>query len=176
MRNVDSDPLFGAEVEARAYRRLSNVDSRIRNEYDFISSRTGWLFASHAFLFTALAALLSQPPTSLPRLRIIRTVMMMALPLIGLVSSYLIWQAILGAYHVLRLHQELGQELEELLVRHFHYSFAAPLERDIRAGDRPPMWLPLILGTVWLLLLSLIATDVADTLIRSGVFAIARDA
>jgi hypothetical protein len=175
MSYQDPQPLLAADLEERAYRRLSNVDSRIRNEYDFISSRTGWLLASHAFLFTGLAVLLTQPPTSLPRLRTIRTVMMIALPLIGVLSSYLIWQAVRGAYHVLRLHQDLSRELESLLARHFRYSFAAPRQRDLKAGERPPIWLPLILGTVWLLLLLLIATDVAETVIDSGVFAIARD-
>jgi len=35
------------------------------------------------------------------------------------------------------------------------------------------MWLPLILGAVWLLLLSLIGTDVVHTMVHDGVFAIA---
>ena len=176
MSDANAEGAQAADIEARVYRRLVHIDGRIRNEHDFISSRTGWLFASHAFLFTALAALLSQPPTTLARLRAIRTVMMIALPLIGVSSSYLIWQAIMGAYHVLRLQQSLRQELEGLLARQFQYRLATPRERYLRAGDRPPMWLPLILGTVWLILLVLIVTDVVETMIRQGVFAIASDA
>ena len=175
MSNEDPDPQLETDFEPRVWRRLANVDNRIRNEYDFVSSRTGWLFASHAFLFTALATLLSQPPTGLVRLRAIRTVMMIALPSIGVISSYLIWQAILGAYHVLNLLRDLRAELEALLARNFQYRVATPLERDIKAGNRPPMWLPLILGSVWLLLLLLISIDVVETLVYYGVFAISRD-
>jgi hypothetical protein len=172
----DENPeLPGADVERRACRSLETLDGRIRNEYDFISSRTGWLLASHAFLFTGLAVLLNQPVSTVPRVRILRTVMQLALPLIGIMSSYLIWSAIRGAYNVLRLNLELTAELQELLASKFLYRFVTPPRHHLRAGARPPLWLPLILGTVWLILLSLIVADVAETLIYSGVFAISRD-
>ena len=176
MHHEDLEPQLGADAEARAYRQLSRVDSRIRAEHDYVSSRIGWLFSSHAFLFIALASLLSQPPTSLSRLRIIRTVMMIALPLIGVISSYLIWQAIRAAYHVLSSCRDLRHGLEGLLVRQFQYSIATFIAQRLRAGDRPPMWLPIILGAVWLLLLSLIGTDIVETVIHDGVFAIAQPA
>jgi len=176
VNNGDPELQPAADAEARAYRRLASVDTRIRNEHDYVSTRTSWLFASHAFLFVALTTLLNQPATGLPRLRVIRTVMMIVLPLIGVISSYLIWQAIRAAYHVLRLHRDLRRELENVLVRQFHYSVADPEEEYLKAGDRPPVLLPLLLGTVWLLLLVLISADVLETLIHYGVFAIARGA
>jgi hypothetical protein len=168
------EPQLGADAEVRANRQLSRVDSRIRDEHDYISSRIGWLFSSHAFLFIALASLLSQPPTSLSGLRVIRTVMMIALPLIGVISSYLIWQAIRAAVHVLSSCRELRRSLEGLLATQFQDSVVTPIAQRLKAGDRPPMWLPLILGAVWLLLLSLIGTDVVHTVIHDGVFAIAK--
>lgn len=102
--------------------------------------------------------------------------MIIALPLIGVLSSTLIWQAIRSAFHVLSSERDRRRKLEDLLARQFQFSVPTPRKRDVRAGDRPPMWLPLILGAVWLVLLSLIATDIVETLIRFGVFAIARDA
>ena len=174
MHNEDPEPQLGADAEVRAYRQLSRVDTRIRDEHDYISSRIGWLFSSHAFLFIALASLLSQPPTSLSGLRVIRTVMMIALPLIGVISSYLIWQAIRAAFHVLSSCRELRRSLEGLLATQFQDSVVTPIAQRLKAGDRPPMWLPLILGAVWLLLLSLIGTDVVHTVIHDGVFAIAK--
>ena len=176
MHTEDPEPQLGADAEVRAYRQLSRVDSRIRAEQDYISSRIGWLFSSHAFLFIALAALVSQPPTSVSRLRVIRTVMMIALPLIGVISSYLIWQAIRAAFHVLSSCRDLRRGLEGLLARQFQCSVVTPIARRLKAGDRPPMWLPLILGAVWLLLLSLIGADVVHTVVHDGVFAIAKPA
>lgn len=102
--------------------------------------------------------------------------MIIGLPLIGVASSGLIWQAIESAHHVLSLLRDQRRKLEELLAAQFQYSVVSPSTRDIRAGDRPPTWLPRILGTVWLILLSLIATDVVANVIRFGVFAIATDA
>jgi hypothetical protein len=59
MPNEDPELQLGADAEVRAYRQLSRVDNRIRAEHNYISSRIGWLFSSHAFLFIALAALVS---------------------------------------------------------------------------------------------------------------------
>jgi hypothetical protein len=102
--------------------------------------------------------------------------MMIALPLIGVISSYLIWQAIRAAFHVLSSCRDLRRGLEGLLATQFQYSAAPLIAGRLRAGDRPPLWLPLILGAVWLLLLLLIGTDVVNTVIHDGVFAIAKPA
>lgn len=176
MHPEELEPQLGADAEVRAYRQLSRVDSRIRAEHEYISSRIGWLFSSHAFLFIALATLLSQPPTSLTQLRVIRTVMMIALPIIGVISSYLIWQAIRAAFHVLSSCRDLRRGLEGLLASQFQSSVVTPIARRLKAGDRPPLWLPLILGVVWLLLLSLIGADMVHTVIHDGVFAIVKPA
>ena len=133
-------------------RRLLRLDSRIRNQFDLITSRTGWLLTSHAFLLGAIAATLNAGDSHAAGAahQMMRSFMLITLPLIGLISSGYVWRSVVGAYHIVDKVKKARFELLDVMTVKFGYELTDGDEKDVKAGDRPPKIFPWLLGVVWL--------------------------
>jgi hypothetical protein len=142
--------------EGVAYRRLSRLDSRIRNQFDLITSRTGWLLTSHAFLLGAMATTLNgmNGDPSVSRF-LLRTAILLLLPLVGIISSLLVHKSIMAAYRIVEEVKKARDILLEWLYTHHGYecisSTAFPAEH-FHWGDRPPKVFPQLLLGIWAVL------------------------
>lgn len=144
-------------LEESGNRRLLRLDARIRNQFDLITSRTGWLLTSHAFLLTALAATLNVPaghPSAAQTS--MRGALLLLLPVVGTTTSFVVWKAIMAAYVIVG---ELKQARDVLLFtmsQQYGYELTTgQMYSAVRIGwgDFPPKILPLIMLAVWTILL-----------------------
>lgn len=140
--------------EESLHRRLIRLDMRIRNQFDLITSRTGWLLTSHAFLLTALAATLNagNAANTTPAQAMMRMALLLILPIIGAISSYLVWQSVRGAYTIVGQAKIARTKLLKIMSIRFNYEITDGPPADVRAGDRPPKIFPWIMFSVWMVL------------------------
>ena len=147
------DELLPRDRETILNRRLVRLDLRIRSQFDLISSRTGWLLTSHAFMLAAMGATLNahleSPP---PTYAWMRWFLLLALPMLGLLTSALVWRSVLAAYRIVSGLKNARADLLQVCHREFEYEQTILDDRDVQAGDLPPKVLPCALGAIWLVL------------------------
>ena len=147
----DNEPTYSEE---NLNRRLLRLDAQIRVEYDLIGHRVSWLLTSNSFLFAAFVVGLNN--TSLSAKCLIET-LMFSLPVIGLVSSLLVWFAVFAANSVISKLKELRDTVESVATS--DYGFEAlgikVIDWPHRIGNWPPFILPPLLAIIWACLLYL---------------------
>lgn len=137
-------------------RRLVRLDLRIRSQFDLISSRTGWLLTSHAFMLAAMGATLNANVVApLPTHVWMRTFLLWALPALGLLTSALVLRSVHAAYRIVSNFKSMRAGLLRICHEEFEYELTALDNADVRDGDLPPKIFPWALGLIWSVLLVL---------------------
>lgn len=148
------DRLEPKDRETILNRRLVRLDLRIRSQFDLISSRTGWLLTSHAFMLAAMGATLNANVAErMPTHDWMRTFLLWALPALGLLTSVLVWRSVLAAYRIVRGLKNARRRLLKICRREFEYELTGLRKADVRDGDLPPKVFPCALGFIWSVLL-----------------------
>lgn len=139
-------------------RRLIRLDAQIRIEYDLIGHRVSWLLVSNSFLLAAFAVSLnnSSPPGSVNS-RLIQ-ILVWLLPVIGIVSCYVVAHAVRAAHAVINELKGLRDPLEDLASKHFSYERLGIGKQTWYhiAGNRPPTLLPWVTAIVWVAVLGVL--------------------
>ena len=139
-------------------RRLVRLDTRINNQFDLITSRTGWLLTSQAFLFAAFGTILnrSSDSTSVPALELIRTVSFLSMPVVGMLACILVHASVHAAYAAVAEFKGHRVTLLVTASAKFGYENTEPSARITKNGDLPPKVLPGIMFVIWSVMLVLV--------------------
>ncbi|GGY16634.1 hypothetical protein GJV26_22240 [Massilia dura] len=150
--------------EESGSRRLLRLDSRIRNQFDLITSRTGWLLTSHAFLFTAVAATLNgMVGTASASQMTMRAAILLLLPVIGAVSSFLVQRSVTAAYAIVEDVKKARDALLDYMCQMYGYECTNSrmfANAHFTWGDLPPKVFPVMMLIVWSFLFILACTIV----------------
>ena len=141
-------------LEESLSRRLARLDSQIKVEYELIGHRVSWLLVSNSFLFAAFVVALGNSSLDANTQKLIR-ILVLALPVIGLVSSVLVSLAVRAANEVVHELKKARDFVEEQASRFYEYE---RLGVHIKSwphivGNWPPALLPPLFAIVWLTLL-----------------------
>lgn len=140
--------------EDRLFRRLTRVETHLKNEFDLIGLRVNWLLASNAFLFTALMLNVNHLNNeTAPYSRLIDHAALL-LSILGFGSSLLTFLSILGAYKVVKTLKIVRENLERDASEKYQHN-----QIGVNNGTAPhvlghlaPFCLPLLLMLVWILM------------------------
>lgn len=153
-RAICKTPPHGSISEESLYRRLTRLDARIRNQFDLVTSRTGWLLASTAFLFAAYFAALTHPTGDLGPARALAVeCLLVILPSTGILFCVLIQRSISAAYSAVASLKEARASLIKLASRRFGYENTEPSRNITADGDLPPKVLPAAIIVIWIFVL-----------------------
>jgi hypothetical protein len=100
-------------------RILARLDTHINDEYQWIGQRLTWLLVSNSFLLlsfiTAVVAggLKEGTPIGPPKYRLIESIFVRGIPLIGLLSCACVFAGVWAAQRVVRGHKVKRDEFEE---------------------------------------------------------------
>jgi hypothetical protein len=147
--------------DEHTHRRLIRLDSRIRNQFDLITSRTGWLLTSQAFLLTAFAALLNAlADKDFNEISFdfyfIQVFIFVIIPVLGFALCIMINTSITAAYSAIDTLKNHRIQLLSEASNKYRYENTEPSSDVTKAGDRPPKFFPIILALLWLTLLLLV--------------------
>ena len=136
--------------EERLIRLLARLDVRLRNEYDLVTARVGWLLAAQGFLYAALATLLAvdKPRMAHGAPTIVTTVVAIVV-LIGAVSSFSFGRALLAGHNEIKRLKDLRRPLLE----RYGFEGTDPHKDHERMGDGLPLLLPRFLFLTWIAVL-----------------------
>lgn len=144
-------------------RRLVRLDTRIKNQFDLITSRTGWLLTSQAFLFAAFGTILNRlsDGTSAPALELIRAALFISMPVVGIIACILVHASVEAAYAAITELKGHRTTLLEIASAKFGYENTEPSARITKNGDLPPKVFPGIMLVIWSVLLILVIVALA---------------
>jgi hypothetical protein len=128
------------------------VRSQIEHEDNLISQRLSWLLASQSFLFTAYAITLNGPSQShFKTFEANSELLVRLLPLVGLISTLLIWISILAGISAMK---KLRVDFERGVRGHLPGGLPTIQTGGMafRAGQFGPVLTPLLFVAVWVVL------------------------
>ena len=135
-------------------RRLLRLDAQIKIEYDLIGHRLSWLLTSNSFLFAAFVVGLNNANRDISSVKNFIGVLTISLPVIGLVSSVLVWLAVFAADSVICKFKRLRDTVEDEATRYgFEVLGIKTGAWPHRVGNWPPFFLPPLLAIIWAWLL-----------------------
>jgi hypothetical protein len=139
-------------------RRLVRLDTRIKNQFDLITSRTGWLLTSQAFLFAAFGTILNRSTevTSPPAIELIRVVSFLSMPVVGMLACILVNASVHAAYDAVAELKDHRLALMRIASERFGYENTEPSTLITSRGDLPPKVLPGIMFVIWAAMLVLV--------------------
>ena len=135
--------------------RLTRFDAQIKLEFDLIGYRMTWLMTSQAFLFTAFTVCVT---ASSPPVVYVAEAIQYIVPIVGMLSAFLVALAILAAHRVVERMKPAREKLEEIATQLGYERLGVDVEsRDHLFGNLPSKILPWILAGSWAVLLLLVA-------------------
>lgn len=91
----------------------------------------------------------------LPTYGWMRTFLLLALPVLGLLTSTLVWRSVRAAYRIVSDLKAARTDLLRICNTEFEYESTELRPADVDAGDMPPKVFPCALGFIWSVLLVL---------------------
>jgi hypothetical protein len=139
-------------------RRLVRLDTRIKNQFDLISSRTGWLLTSQAFLLAAFGAVLNKSTdvSTPPAFELIRNVSFFSMPIVGMLLCALVHVSVFAAYDAIAELKDHRSKLLSFAYETFKYENTEPSAYITKRGDLPPKVFPSIMFGIWAVMLILV--------------------
>lgn len=152
---TDTGGIKDVNAEDNLRMRLARLDTRLRNEFDLVSSRTGWLLATHGLLLAAFGTSLGleKGQSAATAEMSMRSLLLVLLPILGLASSLIVSWSIRAAYSVIERIKSMRTLVLNEMHQRFRYEQTDSLPSEVFAGDLPPKILPILLALVWGVLL-----------------------
>lgn len=143
--------------EERLFRRLTRIETHLKNEFDLIGQRVSWLLATNAFLFTALMLNINHLNDEHAPYTLTIKYASILLAILGIGSSFLTFLSILGAYIVVHKVKKTRKHVEADAATQFQHDLIGVHNEDCPhwMGHIAPFLLPWLLIVVWMLILIL---------------------
>ena len=135
--------------------RLSRFDAQIKLEFELVGYRMTWLMTSQSFLFTAFTVCVTAAAPPMPS---VAKAIQYIVPIVGMLSSFLVALAISAAHRVVERLKPARQSLEEIATLRGYERLGVDADsRDHASGNLPSKLLPWVLAASWGVLLAMVA-------------------
>lgn len=146
---------------SQALTQLGRLGEAISKEFTLVSDRMTWLVISNAFMFSAFTTAVTNYSDTKDLFLLIK-VFVLVVPVLAILMCFLAFVAILAAHAAAKKLKGKRDRMERRLPIWLRVKLISSKESVHSYGNWPPICIPLLLATTWVILLVMAIASLAN--------------